>query len=72
MSAAESDSLWPLHFCSECGLVRLGKLPTVSEAYPAEYYGKAGKKFLPIFEGLSHRPPVLLETAERLAHELAA
>ena len=72
VSAAESDSLWPLHLCSECGLVRLGKLPTVSEAYPAEYYGKADKKFLPIFEGLSHRPPVLLETAERLAHELAA
>jgi SAM-dependent methyltransferase len=71
VSAAESDSVWPLHLCSECGLVRLGRLPAVGEAYPAEYYGKADKKFLPIFEGLSHRPPVLLETAERLAHESA-
>lgn len=70
-TAAESDSVWPLHRCSECGLVRLGRLPTVSEAYPPEYYGKADKKFLPIFEGLSHRPPVLLETAERIAHESA-
>lgn len=72
MSAAENDSVWPLHFCSECGLVRLGRLPTVDEAYPSEYYGKADKKFLPIFEGLSHRPPVLLETAKRLAYESAA
>jgi len=72
VTAAESDSVWPLHLCSECGLVRLGRLPTVREAYPQEYYGKADKKFLPIFEGLSHRPPVLLETAERLAHESAA
>lgn len=70
--AAEADSWWPLHRCSECGLVRLGKKPEISEAYPPEYYGQAEKKFLPVFEGISHRPPVLLKDAELLAQKLAA
>lgn len=69
--AAEGEELWPLCKCSECGLVRLGRIPAVHRAYPSEYYGKKEKKFLTFFEYLSHQPPVLLKDAERLAQRLA-
>jgi 2-polyprenyl-3-methyl-5-hydroxy-6-metoxy-1,4-benzoquinol methylase len=52
--------------------VRLGRLPSVSETYTQEYYGRADKKFVGCFEGLSHQPPVLLRDAESRAAKLAA
>ena len=69
--AAQGEESWPLDKCPECGLVRLGRIPTVLQAYPPEYYGRKEKKFLTFFEYLSHQPPVLLKDAERLAQRRA-
>lgn len=70
--AAEGNDEWPLQFCPECGLVRLGRVPNPHQAYPPGYYGKREKKFLPFFEALSRQPPVLLRDAERFAKNLAS
>lgn len=69
--AAEGGATWPLNGCLKCGLVRLGRLPTISEAYPPEYFGNLDKKFLPFFEFISHQRPALLKRAEDLAAQLA-
>lgn len=69
--AAEGGATWPLNGCLKCGLVRLGRLPTISEAYPPEYFGNLEKKFLPFFESISHCRPALLKRAEDLALRLA-
>lgn len=60
-------SQWPLESCAGCGLVRLSKFPSPEEAYPPDYYGSGGSKFVPGIERLSHAPPALMAAAVRLA-----
>lgn len=68
--ATTDGSLWPFEVCTSCGLVRLGRLPRLEEAYPPDYYGSGEAKFLPGIEILSHAPPALMVTARRLASRL--
>ncbi len=64
---ADDGQSWPLEFCDTCGLVRLARLPSPGEAYPATYYGTGRKKFLPGVEFLSHLSPALMNAAVSLA-----
>lgn len=68
--APNDGSLWPLEFCAVCGLVRLGRIPSVQEAYPPDYYGSGQSKFLPGIEWLSRAPPALMGAAARLAAQV--
>ena len=69
---ADDGQSWPLEFCDTCGLVRLARLPTPGEAYPATYYGTGRKKFLPGVEFLSHLSPALMNAAVSLAAAAAS
>lgn len=67
----DDQKLWPLSVCRECGLVRLTEIPDLEIAYPREYYGSGGRKFLPGIEAISHVRPVLMTSAIRRCDSVA-
>ena len=56
----DDSTTWSLCVCEECGLVRLSHIPSQDVAYPSEYYGQGGRKFVPGVEAVSQIRPALL------------
>ena len=68
----DDSTTWSLCGCEECGLVRLAHIPAQDVAYPSEYYGQGGRKFVPGVEAVSKIRPALLTSVIRRCEQAPA